>query len=152
VAAAHTSRATFYLHFRNKTEALLATWRELDLPEVEALFRDYDDRGDFSTAAAETWVGRIVSYWEQNGRIGRTALQALALQPDLEQVWLAGIVDTVDDMPRLREALGGGEEARAIVLANTIQIERTMYFWANDGLPAERSHVIAAVARNWTAP
>jgi AcrR family transcriptional regulator len=150
VGAANTSRATFYLHFKNKTEALLATWRELDLPEVEEMFISYDDAGDFSARAATAWIERVVSYWEDHGRIGRTALQALALEPDLEQVWIAGIAQTGTDMPHFREALGGGPEAEAIVLANTIQIERVLYFWSNDGLPVQREALIAALARNWT--
>lgn len=150
VDAANTSRATFYLHFKNKTEALLATWSELDLPEVEELFRAYDDAADFSLPAAEAWITRVVEYWESHALIGRTALQALALEPELELVWLGGISRTVDDMPNLLQALGGDDLARALVLTNTIQIERVLYFWANDGLPTGRETLIAALASRWT--
>jgi len=149
VEAANTSRATFYLHFKNKTEALLSTWSEVDRPEVEGLFRAYDEAGDFSPAGARAWAETVVSYFENHGLVGRTALQALALEPELEHVWIAGMARTADTMPRYVAALGGGEPARAIALANVIQVERVLYFWSNDGLPMERADLIAALGRTW---
>ncbi|GAB3618390.1 hypothetical protein GCM10027416_29470 [Okibacterium endophyticum] len=149
VADANTSRATFYLHFTNKTEALLATWREYDLPEVDQLFRSFDDAADFSVAATRAWLGDVVGYWENHGRIGRTALQALSLKPELDSVWLSGMADIVDDMRNYRSAFDDDDLARAIVLTNVIELERVLYFWSNDGLPCSRHTLIAALARNW---
>jgi AcrR family transcriptional regulator len=151
VADANTSRATFYLHFTNKTEALLATWREFALPEVDQLFRSYDQAGDFSRAAAEAWMGRVVAHWELHASIGRTALQALALEPQLDTVWIEGMSAVVDDMVAFRASFGDDELARAVVLTNILEIERVLYFWANDGLPCSRETLIAALARVWTA-
>jgi len=150
VEAANTSRATFYLHFKNKTEALLSTWSEVDRPEVEGLFRAYDEAGDFRPAAARAWMETVVSYFETHGRVGRTGLQALALEPELEHVWIAGMARTADTMPRYVAALGGGAPARAIALANVMQVERVLYFWSNDGLPMDRADLIAALGRTWT--
>jgi AcrR family transcriptional regulator len=152
VDAANTSRATFYLHFKNKTDALLATWREFDLPEVDNLFRQFDEAGDFTPGAAQAWLERVVSYWEQHGSIGRTALQALSLEPDLESVWIEGMVAIVDDMRNFRAKFGDDQVARAVILTNVIELERVLYFWASSRLPCSRESLIKALVRNWSTP
>jgi AcrR family transcriptional regulator len=149
ISAANTSRATFYLHFPNKTAALLATWRERDLPEVDALFRKFDEAADFSNAAARAWLADVVEYWEGHGRVGQIALQVLAVQPELNASWVAGMASVVEDMPKYRKALGGGPRARAITLNHVIELERVLYFWSNSGLPTSRDDLIDALAYDW---
>jgi len=149
ISAANTSRATFYLHFPNKTEALLATWRERDLPEVDALFRRFDDAGDFSDAAARAWLADVVEYWEVHGRVGQIALQVLALEPELNASWVEGMVSVVEDMPKYRQAMGGGPRARAIALNHVIELERVLYFWTIGGLPTSREDLVGALAHDW---
>jgi AcrR family transcriptional regulator len=150
VKDANTSRATFYLHFTNKTEALLATWNEFDLPETTALFRAFDATADFSPTAVRHWLDKVVAYWETHGKIGRTALQALSLEPELDAVWIDGMSRVVEDMPNFRATFDDDALARAIVLSNVIELERVLYFWSNDGLPCTRDVLLSALARNWT--
>ena len=150
VESANTSRATFYLHFKNKTDALLHTWSERDLPEVDAMFLAFDAADDFSVAATRAWIERIVGYWESHGRIAMTAVQALALEPGLNENWIGGMTGVTQDMSRLRAALGGDAGlARAIVLSKIIQLERILYFWTNGGLPFERDQLIEVLTREW---
>lgn len=149
VQAANTSRATFYLHFGNKTDALLATWGERELPEVDALFRAFDREGDFSTQATRAWVAGVLDYWEGHGRVASTAVQALALEPELNGAWVAGMVSVAQGMPRYLAALGGGEPAHARVLTKVIELERVLYFWTNGGLPLERETLIDALTASW---
>jgi AcrR family transcriptional regulator len=150
VSDANTSRATFYLHFPNKTEALLATWRELDLPEVAGLFRRFDQAADFSPTAVETWLDTVVGYWEAHAGIGRAALQALSMEPGLDEAWLSGMTGVAEDMTVFRATFNDDDLARAVILTNVVELERVLYFWANDGLPCERRTLIRALARNWT--
>ena len=151
VDEANTSRATFYIHFKNKTEALLATWQEVDLADVGQLFRSFDEAGDFSQPAVCEWLDKLVAYWEHHGAVGRTALQAMSLEPELDSVFLAGMVNVVDDMQNYRATCGSDELARAVVLTNVIELERVLYFWSNDRLPCSRETLINALARNWVA-
>ena len=144
VDEANTSRATFYIHFKNKTEALLATWQEVDLADVGQLFRSFDEAGDFSLSAVRDWLDKLVAYWEHHGAVGRTALQAMSLEPGLDSVFLAGMVDVVDNMKKYRATYGDNELARAVVLTNVIELERVLYFWSNDRLPCSRETLINA--------
>jgi hypothetical protein len=57
----------------------------------------------------------------------------------------------VDAMKSFRATFEDDELARAVVLTNIIELERVLYFWANDGLPCTRSALVSALARNWVA-
>ncbi|ASN20157.1 TetR/AcrR family transcriptional regulator [Arthrobacter sp. YN] len=149
VGAANTSRATFYLHFGNKSEALLATWNERELPEVNALFQALDEEGDFSGSVIRVWVENVVKHWEERGRAATTAIQALALEPELSGAWIEGMTRVTEGMANYRRAVGGGEFASALVLTRLIELERVLYFWINGGLPIEREHLLEALTASW---
>ncbi|WP_426516801.1 TetR/AcrR family transcriptional regulator [Diaminobutyricibacter sp. McL0618] len=147
--AAGTSRATFYLHFKSKVDALAHTWQEVDLPEVDALFREFDRGADFTWAATRLWVDRMVTYWENHGRIALTANQALSLEPELAEDWLQGMTRVANDMPNLQAKLGGDDESVTRILVRVIQMERTLYFWTNTAFPYSREHLVSSLTSEW---
>ena len=149
VSAANTSRATFYLHFGNKSEALLATWNERELPEVNALFKAFDDQDDFSGPASRAWVESVLKHWEDHGRAATTAIQALALEPELNGAWVEGMMRVAEGMTKYRASLGDGAFAKALVLTKLIELERVLYFWTNGGLPIGREDLIGALTASW---
>jgi AcrR family transcriptional regulator len=153
VEAANTSRATFYLHFKNKTDALVHTWIERELPEVESMFREFDAKGNFSVSATRSFMKRVVTYWEEHAGTGVNAVQALALEPELNVDWIRNMSQVVKDMPNLCAAVDADEPmAQAIVLARVIQFERILYFWVSGGLPYDRKTLIEVLVHQWSAP
>lgn len=146
--AANASRATFYLHFRTKLDALLATWGEREFPDVESIFRSLEDEGDFSAETTRAWVERILAYWESHGGIAQTVIQAQALDPSIGETYVANMGFLVDEMPQY--VAGAGSAGRARLLLKIIQLERTLYFWTSGALTIDRDELIDALVAEWT--
>lgn len=146
---AGTSRATFYLHFSSKSDALAQTWDELDLPDVVALMRSFDRAGDFSLAATREWLDRLLAYWERNAQVAVSANQAMAMEPGLLDRWVTNLAGVGKDMPTLVAQLGGDQSAADRLLILAVQLERTSYFWLNGHLPIDRDRLLNALAGQW---
>jgi AcrR family transcriptional regulator len=150
VKSAGTSRATFYLHFRSKAEALAQTWTDLDLPAIEALMRDRDDAGDFSAAATRTWLGRMLDYWNKHEAISTAADQAMTVEPDLRRTWVRNIARIVEAMPQLHAAMGGDQAAADAMTLKAVELERSVFFWVRGDLELDRERMLAALVPAWS--
>jgi len=66
---AGTGRATFYLHFRSKPEALMAGWQEIYMPQMLSLLLKLDSESPLSKTGIEDWVAALVIFWENSRSI-----------------------------------------------------------------------------------
>ncbi len=64
VAAAGVGRATFYLHFANKSEVMAEVSREL-LPEAAIYWRKLD-RSLGSSESVREWLSEVLQWWEKH--------------------------------------------------------------------------------------
>lgn len=150
VQRAGTSRATFYLHFRGKNDALAATWSERELPEMDQLLRAFDARDDFGPVSTRTFIDGLVAYLEANAGIMLSAQQAMSLEPELATRWVSGTQSAATDMPNLVTTLGGGDAGRDHVMTLVFALERAVYFWVHGDLPYERDRLVNSLTRIWS--
>jgi AcrR family transcriptional regulator len=149
VEQAGTSRATFYLHFKNKSDVMVAIWNERELPEVDARLRGFDALGDFRPAATRAWMSELVGYMDANSGVMMSAAQAMVLEPQLGASWVEGMRSAITEMPNLAAALGGDEAASDHILLLVLQLERTLYFWMHGALRFDRDRLVDALTRSW---
>jgi AcrR family transcriptional regulator len=149
VASAGTSRATFYLYFRGKSDAMIATWGERELPEMEIRLRAYDEAGEFGLQATRIWMDDLIAYLEKNDGIMRSAVQAMALEPEIATKWMTGMMSASSDMPNYVRALGGGGQADDALLMRVVQLERAFHFWSEKVMPLSRDRLVDALAHVW---
>jgi AcrR family transcriptional regulator len=152
VTAAGTSRATFYLHFRSKADALAGTWNELDLPDVAQLMREHDAGQDFSTAATRRWLTRMLDYWTEHAAVATAANQAMAAEPELQRTWVSNMASTAEAMPNLVAHWGGDAKATDRLLLLAIQLERAAFFWIRGDIDIAKDRFLSALTREWASP
>lgn len=132
-AEAGASRATFYVHFKNKHEVAQAVF-EVMVPQSEAAFAGLDGAiAGVSRGAVREWVRAALEWWDGN----RGAVLAL------EQIVASGGfghggLDQVqsDSMPNLLAHWGGErrEEARLRIYLLSTLVTRAHRAWRIDGL------------------
>lgn len=149
---AGASRATFYLHFPSKGEALVATWREHELPEFERLVREFDQRGRFDRKSVRAWLATMLDHIHSTAQVSSAAVEAMALEPHLAASWVDGMKRTTEDTPNLQRAFGGGKPALDQLLLLYLQLERAAYFWVRGDLGLDRDELLDGLAAMWTPP
>jgi AcrR family transcriptional regulator len=148
--AAGTGRATFYLHFKSKSDALLASWREEQQQTMVELFRTLGDRGEPSRDDVERWLEGLVSFWEGNRNLAIASNQALALEPELASEWVQGMLLAIESLPKALGVPRSDEnQARTRLLLRVIQLERTLFFWVTGELPVTREALLVALTDIW---
>ena len=109
VAEAKASRATFYLHFKSKADVVLVVtqtlgrrWRELyvELTSGERLSRD----------ELYAWLDAMVGNYETNRASLDAMNQAVAIEPEVAEVRLANIRETIAVMAQSIQRWSGGEQ------------------------------------------
>ncbi|MCF8587483.1 TetR/AcrR family transcriptional regulator [Gordonia liuliyuniae] len=121
------SRATFYLHFANKSDVLARVGAETMQQRARAVYGDLDDvlsggRRDEFTA----WVRRALDWFVRNRDILPTWDEALAVEPSFRKVGRESIIALTDSMPEYlaRWPAGRRGEARFRVELLVAQLER----------------------------
>ena len=95
------SRATFYLHFKNKMDLLASISAETIELRAKEVYRDLDavlltgDRAEFVA-----WVNRALDWFYRNREILPTWDQALAAEPEFQSIGRRAIQELSDAMPR----------------------------------------------------
>src|SRR6187200_1223682 len=145
VAEANASRATFYLHFKSKADVVLVVtqtlgrrWRELyvELTSGERLWRD-----------------AMVGNYETNRASLDAMNQAVAIEPEVAEVRLASIRETIAVMAQSIQRWSGDDEEDARVRAGLLlaQMDRFFDLWVIRGLAFDRERALATLTDQWLA-
>lgn len=121
------SRATFYLHFKNKMDVLASISAETIEYRAKEVYRDLDtvlltgERAEFVA-----WVSRALHWFYRNREILPTWDQALAAEPEFQAIGRHAIQELTDAMPRYldRWPKARQDEARFRVELLVTQLER----------------------------
>ena len=152
VAEAKASRATFYLHFKSKAEVVLVVtqtlgrrWRELyvELTSGERLSRD----------ELYAWLDAMVGNYETNRASLDAMNQAVAIEPEVAEVRLASIRETIAVMAQSIQRWSGGDEEDARIRAALLlgQMDRFFDLWVIRGLAFDRERALVTLTDQWLA-
>ena len=152
VAEANASRATFYLHFKSKADVVLVVtqtlgrrWRELyvELTSGERLSRD----------ELYAWLDAMVGNYETNRASLDAMNQAVAIEPEVAEVRLASIRETIAVMAQSIQRWSGGDEEDARIRAALLlaQMDRFFDLWVIRGLAFDRERALATLTDQWLA-
>lgn len=96
---AGTGRATFYLHFRSKPEALMAGWQEIYMPQMVNILQNLDESYPAKGQKLEVWISSLVKFWEDSKPIALASNEAIALEPQLSREWFRQIWTVSSQLP-----------------------------------------------------
>lgn len=149
-AAAGTGRATFYLHFRSKPEALMAGWQEIYMPQMLTLLHQLDANYPASKRKVEKWVSSLVNFWEESRSIALASNEAIALEPELAKEWFKRIWHVSSQLSRWSERNADGLEAAELRLFMLgTYTEHVLMMWLGGAAPVSRAQVIQSLAAQW---
>jgi AcrR family transcriptional regulator len=123
-SAAGTSRATFYLHFKSKSELVQALFDKHRAAGVErylALDEILPQNGEEARKAMRDWLDGWLTIWRENARVYTGLMQAAAADPDLASRQMdasPAFIDALEHAPWRR----GGEKA-AISREHALMLE-----------------------------
>ncbi|MGI6798676.1 TetR/AcrR family transcriptional regulator [Gordonia sihwensis] len=121
------SRATFYLHFTNKTDILARISAETMQQRAASVYGDLDAvLRDGSRAAFTAWIERALEWFDANRDILPAWDDALSADPEFRSVGRASITALTDAMPDYlsRWPDDRREEARFRIELLVTQLER----------------------------
>lgn len=148
VALAGASRATFYLHFASKSEALAAAWAEVCQPVMHDFWCKLDGLEVWDMPALLDWADAYLSGWESTRNFHLASMQAVAIDASLAERWHQGIDAFLSDAPRILARIaqsGSVPEQRFLLLCNLMERGVNLYFTGHfRGSRAELVHEMAA--------
>lgn len=110
---ANVNRATFYLHFTDKADVLLAVLR-INLADTPGYWRDVDAAlVDGGREALRASLGRTLNWYRQHGPLLRTVREALATDPHLAAQTEGTFAGFADEMSGYLDSVAPGERDRA---------------------------------------
>jgi AcrR family transcriptional regulator len=151
VATAGASRATFYLHFKGKSEVVRDFMEQLTAESFE-IYRSLDTVAKgYTWGEMRTWVGQTVTFWERNRALTKAVAEAVAVEPDLAEEFVCSVDRTVDVMTNYLASWSGvdreGARLRATLLI--LQLERFCFFWKVQGVEIKRNLALDALTDMW---
>jgi AcrR family transcriptional regulator len=150
VVRADASRATFYLHFGGKLEALQELIRRLADEAVE-LFRALGELEGPTRESLAAWLSDTFDWYRTNRALIRANYQAAELEADH-----SGIHQ--EDFNRLVDAMSGPiarwhdlapEQARLRAMLLAVQHQRFCYLWIVQGWRFDEETVLNAMTDLW---
>lgn len=147
---AGTSRATFYLHFASKSEALSAAWAELEQPRMIRYWRRLDSTAPWTRDSIRAWIDSILGVWEKTRKFSIASNEAVSIDAEMGQRWFEGIVAYLDHVPNVMQRLARDNEypQHRFVLLCT-QMDRSVYMYLTGNFPGTRGQFVAALAGFW---
>ncbi|GAC06440.1 TetR/AcrR family transcriptional regulator [Paraglaciecola chathamensis] len=147
---AGTSRATFYLHFQSKSEALAAAWREIQLEKMEPLWQYVDQLSPWSSESIHAWMDRMIAAWEAAPQFALSSNQALTLDPIMAKEWFDGMSEFCSLVPNLLATIDPDiDKAKMRFILLCTQMERTAYMWLSGNFPGTRSELLHSLSYFW---
>ncbi|MBD8561894.1 TetR/AcrR family transcriptional regulator [Pseudomonas fluorescens] len=149
---AGTGRATFYLHFRSKPEALMDGWQEIYMPQMLSLLSKLDSESPLSKTGIEDWVAALVIFWENSRSIALASNEAIALEPELSREWFKRIWEVSSQLPAWSGRNSHNlESAKLRLFMLGTYTEHVLMMWLSGSAPISRTQVIQSLAIQWFA-
>jgi AcrR family transcriptional regulator len=150
VAEANASRATFYLHFKSKADVVLVVTQTLGRRWRE-LYVELTSGGRPPRDELYAWLDAMVGNYETNRASLDAINQAVAIEPEVAEVRLASIRETIAVMAESIQRWSGGDEDDARVRAGLLlaQMDRFFDLWVIRGLPFERERAVGTLTDAW---
>lgn len=149
---AGTGRATFYLHFRSKPEALMAGWQEIYMPQMLSLLLKLDSESPLSKTGIEDWVAALVIFWENSRSIALASNEAIALEPELSRAWFKRIWEVSSQLPAWSGRNSHNlENAKLRLFMLGTYTEHVLMMWLSGSAPISRTQVVQSLATQWFA-
>lgn len=147
---AGTSRATFYLHFASKSEALSAAWAELEQPRMIRYWQRLDDAAPWSVDSVTGWIDGMLRVWERSRKFSIASNEAVSIDAEMGRRWFGGIVAYLDHVPNVtrRLARDSADPRHRFVLLCT-QMDRSAYMYLTGNFPGTRDQFVTALAGFW---
>ena len=151
---AGASRATFYLHFKGKTD-LVAALVEESTPFGVERYRLLDElliRGDPSLRDdLREWLAEWLAIWRESADSSHALLQAATLEPEVEEQRVRNSETLVDALAnyfaRLPEEDRGPTRDRLLVLE--VMSQRILSLASMSRLPIDDKHVLTILTDMW---
>jgi AcrR family transcriptional regulator len=152
VAEANASRATFYLHFRTKSDVVLVMaqtlgrrWREL--------YRELTAGERLSRKELYDWLDAMAGHYETNRATVAALDQAAAVEPEVAAVRLANHQESIGVVAEsVRRWYGGDEEDAQIRAALLLgQMDRFFELWFVRRVEFDRPRAIGTLTDLWLA-
>lgn len=152
-AAAGTTRATFYRHFKSKADVLMEVLRRLDEEYEPVYLALFELAEEPSRRRIEEWLDGTLRVWERT-RVASAAVTEAALLDDVVRERQQTSFER--DIGLLSAALQKGgrwstdqANARAALLFG--QLQQMFLRWALHGWDLDRSETVAVLTSMWTA-
>jgi AcrR family transcriptional regulator len=150
VAEANASRATFYLHFKSKSEVVLVMARTLGTRWRE-LYRELTTGERLSRKELYDWLDAMAGHYQTNRATVAALDQAAAVEPEVASVRLANQQESMAVVAEsIRRWYGSDEEDARIRAALLLaQMDRFFDLWIVYGLEFDRVRAIGTLTDLW---
>jgi AcrR family transcriptional regulator len=147
VAAAGASRATFYLHFKSKTDIVQQMTRE----SQGTTFELYEQVPTYNSPRADlaVWLDALVTRIERDPFM-KISSQAVTLDPALAKTYEDTVKRLADIL--VEKLCAPAEETERLRLQARlliVQLERTTYLWLVQGWKFNRAALLEALTDAW---
>jgi AcrR family transcriptional regulator len=152
---AGASRATFYLHFKSKSDLMIALAEEW-LPFAVGTYHDLDemleDRGPQLRQRLRAWLAQWLDVWTSGSEANHAMLQATMLDSEVEQHYLRVSEALVDSLKRYHERVPDAERdaARDRVLILEMMTQRVFALASQAALPVPRERLLDILTEMWS--
>jgi AcrR family transcriptional regulator len=152
---AGASRATFYLHFKSKSDLMIALAEEW-LPFAVGTYHDLDemleDRGPQLRQRLREWLAQWLDVWTSGSEANHAMLQATMLDSEVEQHYLRVSEALVDSLKRYHERVPDEERdaARDRVLILEMMTQRVFALASQATLPVPRERLLDILTEMWS--
>lgn len=152
--AAGASRATFYLHFKSKSE-LMAALVDGHMSFAVETYHDLDgilaDGGPQLPGRLRAWLGEWLDRWTDGAQASHAMLQATMLEPEVESHHLRLSEALVDGLTGYFASMPADERAaareRALILE--IMTQRIFALASRSRLQISRDRLLAILTEMW---
>jgi AcrR family transcriptional regulator len=152
--AAGASRATFYLHFKSKSDLTAALVDDM-VPAAVETYRVLDqtlaDGGPQLRDRLRAWLGEWLDRWTGDAQAAHAMLQATILEPEVESHHLRLSEALVDGLVGYFARLPAGERvaARERALVLEIMTQRIFALASRSKLPISKDHLLTILTDMW---
>jgi AcrR family transcriptional regulator len=151
VERAGTSRATFYVHFQCKSEALSAAWREIQQNKMNTLWQHLNQTAPWTKDSIQAWMDQMIASWENDAQFSLASNQAVALDPVMAEAWFGGITDYWDLVPNILAALDADNATAKIrFLLLCAQMDRAVFMWLSGNFKGNRTQLLEGLSDFWS--
>jgi AcrR family transcriptional regulator len=152
--AAGASRATFYLHFKGKSE-LMAASIDASVPAAVETYHELDallaEGGPQMPGQLRAWLGEWLKRWTEGAQASHATLQATMLEAEVEQHYLRLSEALIDSLTGYFSRMPAADRAAARERALLLEImtQRIFALASRSRLPLNDSRLLDVLADFW---